>query len=50
MELADELTKYLSEEEIYRVDHYMGKITVQAILPFRVANKQVLESLWKGHR
>lgn len=46
--LAVELAQHLREEEIYRVDHYMGKSVVQAILPFRHANKDWLEELWSG--
>ncbi len=46
--LAQELALHLREEEIYRVDHYMGKGVVQAILPFRQANKHWLEALWSG--
>jgi hypothetical protein len=46
--LAQNLGAHLQEEEIYRVDHYMGKTAVQAILPFRHANKHWLEGMWDG--
>lgn len=37
--LAQELSNELAEEEIYRVDHYLGKAGVQAITQFRHANR-----------
>lgn len=37
--------QYFSEEEIYRIDHYLGKETVQNLLVFRFANA-IFESLW----
>lgn len=37
-ELNDNISKYLSEEQIYRIDHYLGKETVQNILTFRFGN------------
>jgi len=38
-----------SEEQVYRIDHYLGKETVQNLLVFRFAN-QVFESLWNRDR
>jgi glucose-6-phosphate 1-dehydrogenase len=37
--------KYFSESQVYRIDHYLGKETVQNLLVFRFANS-VFESLW----
>ena len=36
--LNRELLRYLDESQIYRIDHYLGKETVQNILSFRFAN------------
>ncbi len=33
--LAEKLSKSFKEEEIYRIDHYLGKAIVKLILPFR---------------
>ena len=37
-ELTRDLGRYLTEEQIYRIDHYLGKETVQNILLFRFGN------------
>ena len=39
------LGSVFSENEIYRIDHYLGKETVQNILVLRFAN-EIFESLW----
>lgn len=45
--LNNELLEYLSEEQIYRIDHYLGKETVQNILVFRFAN-MIFEPVWNS--
>jgi glucose-6-phosphate 1-dehydrogenase len=43
--LNRELLEYLDESQIYRIDHYLGKETVQNLLVFRFANG-IFEPLW----
>jgi glucose-6-phosphate 1-dehydrogenase len=43
--LNSELLQYLDESQIYRIDHYLGKETVQNLLVFRFANG-IFEPLW----
>ncbi len=38
LDLDSELKKILFEEQIYRIDHYLGKETVQNIFAFRFSN------------
>jgi glucose-6-phosphate 1-dehydrogenase len=49
LESAKELNKLLcdifDENQIYRIDHYLGKETVQNIMAFRFANS-ILEPIW----
>ena len=47
-ELNAELHRHYDEEQIYRIDHYLGKETVQNLLVFRFANT-VIEALWNRH-
>jgi glucose-6-phosphate 1-dehydrogenase len=44
-ELNDAIHKVFPEEEVYRIDHYLGKETVQNILAFRFGNG-IFEPLW----
>ncbi len=44
-QLTAELHRYFDEHEIYRIDHYLGKETVQNILAFRFGNG-IFEPLW----
>ncbi|NWI15434.1 G6PE protein, partial [Crypturellus soui] len=48
-ELAAELGGFFREEEMYRVDHYLGKQAVAHILPFRHQNRQFLDPIWNRH-
>jgi glucose-6-phosphate 1-dehydrogenase len=44
-ELNDLVTSVFNEDQIYRIDHYLGKETVQNLLVFRFANG-VFEPVW----
>ena len=41
--------RFFEEEEVYRIDHYLGKETVQNLLVFRFANA-LFESAWNRER
>ena len=41
------LAKYFTEDQIYRIDHYLGKETVQNLMAVRFANI-LFEPLWKA--
>jgi glucose-6-phosphate 1-dehydrogenase len=43
--LADELHQYVDESQLYRIDHYLGKMGLVEILNLRFANT-MLEPLW----
>jgi glucose-6-phosphate 1-dehydrogenase len=47
-ELNKVLTDGFEERQIYRIDHYLGKDTVQSILFFRFSNS-IFEQLWNRH-
>jgi glucose-6-phosphate 1-dehydrogenase len=44
-QLNDEVNRVFAEDQIFRIDHYLGKETVQNILVFRFANG-IFEPVW----
>ncbi|HEX3687654.1 MAG TPA: glucose-6-phosphate dehydrogenase [Gaiellaceae bacterium] len=44
-ELNEEVKRHFSEKEIFRIDHYLGKETVQNLLALRFANG-IFEPIW----
>jgi glucose-6-phosphate 1-dehydrogenase len=48
VELNKILTDAFEERQIYRIDHYLGKDTVQNIMFFRFSNN-IFEQLWNRH-
>jgi glucose-6-phosphate 1-dehydrogenase len=44
-QLNQELGQVLNENQIYRIDHYLGKETVQNVMVFRFSNN-IIEPLW----
>jgi glucose-6-phosphate 1-dehydrogenase len=44
-ELADELHRYIDESQLYRIDHYLGKMGLDEIMYLRFANS-LLEPVW----
>ncbi len=46
--LNRDIKQVLSEDQIFRIDHYLGKETVQNIMVFRFGNS-VFEPIWNRH-
>ncbi len=47
LELQQFILNHLAESQIFRIDHYLGKETVQNLLVFRFANS-IFESFWNN--
>ena len=47
--LNAKLHEFFSEDQVYRIDHYLGKETVQNLLVFRLSNA-IIESSWNRDR
>jgi glucose-6-phosphate 1-dehydrogenase len=43
--LADELHQYIDESQLYRIDHFLGKMGTEELLYFRFANT-MFEPIW----
>ncbi|WP_332690723.1 glucose-6-phosphate dehydrogenase [Devosia sp.] len=47
MEINDGVAKIFKEDQVYRIDHYLGKETVQNLLALRFANA-LFEPIWNS--
>ena len=47
-ELNEDIRRYFEESQIYRIDHYLGKETVQNIMALRFSNS-IFEPVWNQH-
>eukprot|EP00672_Neobodo_designis_P018002 CAMPEP_0174846310 /NCGR_PEP_ID=MMETSP1114-20130205/12235_1 /TAXON_ID=312471 /ORGANISM="Neobodo designis, Strain CCAP 1951/1" /LENGTH=572 /DNA_ID=CAMNT_0016080573 /DNA_START=53 /DNA_END=1771 /DNA_ORIENTATION=- len=48
LKLAEDLQRLFKEEQLYRIDHYLGKEMVQNLTTLRFAN-HVFGALWNNH-
>lgn len=48
LKLQEDLLQHLDESQIFRIDHYLGKETVQNLLVFRFSNS-IFEPIWNNH-
>ncbi|MEI6477826.1 MAG: glucose-6-phosphate dehydrogenase [bacterium] len=46
-DLDRRIAAHFTEDQVYRIDHYLGKETVQNLLAFRFANR-IMEPMWSG--
>ena len=46
-EINDSVARIFKEDQVYRIDHYLGKETVQNLLALRFANK-LFEPIWNS--
>ncbi|MDB5562630.1 MAG: Glucose-6-phosphate 1-dehydrogenase [Hyphomicrobiales bacterium] len=46
-QINDEVTRIFREDQVYRIDHYLGKETVQNLLALRFAN-MLFEPIWNS--
>jgi glucose-6-phosphate 1-dehydrogenase len=49
IELNRQIHRFFDEKQIYRIDHYLGKETVQNLMVLRFANT-IFESIWNRDR
>lgn len=47
LDLQKQITQHLDESQIFRIDHYLGKETVQNLMVFRFTNP-IFESIWNN--